>query len=211
MNFLHIAYYITASFSILPLATLAMMPQAFAQFSQAVRNGLMAFFVYLILHHVAVIILTEYIRDAEPAAHFSVLFEFYSMLYLLHAIRPIKHIRFIAWLGVIPFLLDLFWTSTLMNECIVSTVVYASTSIYFSYKIIYERGFEGKEYLFSISFFLYFLCCLVYGVFYHFIIESKSIFYLVVPVFMVIHIFFYAAMSWGVIHSNRKNLSMETA
>jgi hypothetical protein len=211
MNFLHIAYYITASFSILPLATLAMMPQAFAQFSQAVRKGLMAFFVYLILHHVAVIILTEYIRDAEPAVHFSVLFEFYILLYLFHGIRPIKYIRLISLLGVLPFLFDLFWTSTLMNECIVSTVVYASTSIYFSYKIIYEKGFEGKENIFSISLLLYFLCCLTYSVFYHFIIENKSIILRVLPVLMLIHIFFYAAMSWGVIHSNRKNLSMETA
>jgi hypothetical protein len=206
MRLFHFIYWITVSASLLPIISYLLFPHSLAGFSKAIRKGLIWFFVYLVMHHVACIILEYWIRDSEPAVHFSVLFEFYILLYLFHGIRPIKYIRFIAWLGVIPFLLDLFWTSTLMNECIVSTVVYASTSIYFSYKIIYEKGFEGKENIFSISLLLYFLCCLTYSVFYHFIIENR-----VLPVLMLIHIFFYAAMSWGVIHSNRKNLSMETS
>jgi len=211
MRLFHFIYWITVSASLLPIITYLLFPHSLAGFSKAIRKGLIWFFVYLVMHHVACIILEYWIRDSEPAAHFSVLFEFYILLYLFHGIRPIKYIRFIAWLGVIPFLLDLFWTSTLMNECIVSAVVYASTSIYFSYKIIYEKGFEGKENIFSIFLLLYFLCCLTYLVFYHFIIENKSIALRVMPVLMLIHIFFYTAMSWGVIHSNRKYLSSETA
>lgn len=209
MHFFHLIYWITVSASLLPIITYILFPDSLAGFNKAVREGLIWFFVYLVLHHAACIILKCWIRDSEPAAHFSLLFEFYILLYLFHGIRPIKHIRLISLLGVLPFLFDLFWTSTLMNDCIVSTVLYASTCIYFSYKIIYERGFEGKETIFSITLLLYFLCCLAYSVFYHFIIENIRIFLQVLPVFMVVHIAFYSVLAWGVL-AQRKRLSVKT-
>lgn len=209
MRLFHFIYWITVSASLLPIITYILFPHSLAGFSKDIRKGLIWFFVYLVLHHVACIILQYWIRDSEPAVHFSVLFEFYILLSLFHGIRPIKRIRLISILGVLPFLLDLFWTSTLMEDVIVSSVLYYSTSIYFSYKIIYEKGFEGKETIFSITLLLYFLCCLAYSVFYHFIIENISIFLQVVPVFMVVHLIFYSVLTWGVLEQ-RKRLSVKT-
>lgn len=207
--YVRIIYYLMIASSALPLLVLAFQPKALSHLNKVVRISLISYFTYGVFHHLACIYTSLQFRNSSPVGHFSVLIEFYILLFYFNSIRPFKHFISIAILGIVPFMLDLFWTSALFKNIIVSSALYYSMYIYFSYKTIYQMGFLRTEKFFTVTFFLYFISCLIYAVFYNFIISDKTVWYIVFPFFALINLFFYLALTWGVLNLNRKLIQVQ--
>ena len=206
MNWFDIIYYSTVATSILPFIALALFPKALKGFSKQVRRGLIAYFIYNVLHHAAQIILLDFLdSNPIPAAHISICIEFYILLYLFHAILPIKHIQVIAIAGLLPFLADAFWISSLFEYIKMSSVIYFFANACFAFQIIYKIGLKTKESNFVIAFFLYFLVCFVHEAFANLMIVNPLVLDMVFPLFALINAALSIAFMWGIIRSNRSS------
>ncbi len=204
MNFFDTIYYTTVATSILPFITLALLPKALHGFSKQVRRGLMAYFIYSVLHHASQIILLDFLHSNPiPAAHISICIEFYILLYLFHAIKPIKHIQVIAIAGILPFLADAFWASSLFDYIKISSVIYFFANACFAFRIIYKIGLRTKESWFIAPIFLYFLACFVHESFSNLMIVIPYVLEMVFPLFALINALFSVAFMWALIKSNR--------
>lgn len=204
MNWFDIIYYSTVATSILPFIALALFPKALKGFSKQVRRGLMAYFIYNVLQHAAQIILLAFLdSNPIPAAHISICIEFYILLYLFHAILPIKHIQVIAIAGLLPFLADAFWISSLFDYIKMSSVIYFFANACFAFRIIYKIGFKAKESNFVAAFFLYFLVCFVHEAFMNLMMVIPRVMDMVFPLFALVNATLSIAFMWGIIRSNR--------
>lgn len=206
MNWFDIIYYSTVATSILPLIALALFPKALKEFSKEVRRGLMAYFIYNVLHHAAQIILLDFLdSNPIPAVHISICLEFYILLYLFHAILPIKHIQVITIAGILPFLADAFWISSLSEYIKVSSIIYFFANACFAFRIIYKIGLKKKESSFVTAIFLYFLACFVHEAFANLMIVNPIVLDMVFPLFALINAALSIAFMWGIIRSNRSS------
>lgn len=204
MDFFETIYYTTVATSILPFITLALLPKALHGFPKQVRRGLMAYFIYSVLHHVTQILLLDYFHtNPIPAAHISICIEFYILLYLFHAIKPIKYIHVIVIAGILPFLADAFWLSSLYEYTKISGIVYFFANACFAFRIIYKIGLRTKESSFSAPIFLYFLACFVHESFSNLMIVNPIVLDMVFPLFALINALLSVAFMWALIKSNR--------
>ena len=204
MDFFNTIYYSTVATSLLPFIALALFPRALKGFSKQVRRGLIAYFIYNVLHHAAQIILLDFLdSNPIPAAHISICIEFYILLYLFHAILPIKHIQVIAIAGLLPFLADAFWVTSLYEFVKLSGVIYFFANACFAFRIIYKIGLKKKESNFVTAFFLYFLVCFVHEAFGNLMIVNPLVLDMVFPLFALINAALSVAFMWGIIRSNQ--------
>lgn len=204
MDFFETIYYTTVATSILPFITLALLPKALHGFSKKVRTGLIAYFSLNVLHHVTQILLLDYFHtNPIPAAHISICIEFYILLYLFHAIKPIKYIHVIVIAGILLFLADPFWLSSLYEYTKISGIVYFFANACFAFRIIYKIGLRTKESWFVAPIFLYFLACFVHESFSNLMIVNPIVLDMVFPLFALINALLSVAFMWALIKSNR--------
>jgi hypothetical protein len=202
MFWIDIIYYTTVASSLLPLLALALVPKPLDQLKRKVRIGLLVYIIYCVLHHLTQILSCHFISDAEPASHISIFIEFFILLYFFHSIHPIKRIQFFMFLGCMPFLMDLFWTSSFTQNSVFSAIVYFSANAILSFELIIKLKPERKDTFFVKTLFIYFVVCTIYAFGSNLTLNISEVFALVFPLFALVNFAFSIALTWGVLQAS---------
>jgi hypothetical protein len=160
-----------------------------------IESFLLLYSVSRFIIDIAVIILSNVIKNSLPAIHISVLICYFLVLKIINEVDVIKNIKLYYLGGVFLFVLDLTITSTIFKPCILSSLTTFFVIIVMSIKALQLFHISRENEKLIGYFLLFYLAAFAYFMYLELMSYSVTIMYWAFLLFISINILFNISIS----------------
>lgn len=144
---------------------------------------------------IAIVILSNTIKNSFPAIHISIFVCFYFAIKILNEIDEIKNIKFYLLGGSLLFILDLTFTSTIFKPCLLSSLTTFFIIIALSIKALQKFDISRENEKLIGYFLIFYLVAFAYYLYLELMSYSVTIMYWAFFLFTSINILFNFSIS----------------
>lgn len=160
-----------------------------------IESFLLLYSISRFIIDIAVIILSNTIKNSLPAIHFSVLICYFLVLKIINEVDVIKNIKLYYLGGVFLFVLDLTITSTIFKPCLLSSLTTFLVIIVMSIKALQLFHISRENEKLIGYFLLFYLAAFAYFMYLELMSYSVTIMYWALFLFISINILFNLSIS----------------
>jgi hypothetical protein len=160
-----------------------------------IERYLLFYSVSRLIIDIAIVILSNTIKNSFPAIHISIFVCFYFAINILNEIDQIKNIKFYLLGGSLLFILDLTFTSTIFKPCLLSSLTTFFIIIALSIKALQKFDISRENEKLIGYFLIFYLVAFAYYLYLELMSYSVTIMYWAFFLFTSINILFNFSIS----------------